>query len=88
MVAAIHSDGSQADEWVDKKMLASARSEYRSIVRTEQDVLPQVDGIVYVSEAARKGMARHVGGLDRDPVRRGLELRRRSPASTGDGQRA
>jgi glycosyltransferase involved in cell wall biosynthesis len=67
VVAAIHSDGSQADEWVDKKMLSTGSRLYRSIVRTEQEVLTSVDGIVYVSEAARAGMARHVAGIEQLP---------------------
>jgi glycosyltransferase involved in cell wall biosynthesis len=64
VAVAIHSDGSQADEWVDKKMLRVGSREYRSIVDLEQRLLPRVDGIVYVSEAARKGMTDHVKGLD------------------------
>jgi glycosyltransferase involved in cell wall biosynthesis len=67
VVAVIHSDGSQADEWVDKKMLKTGSGLYRSIIRTEQQVLPSVDGIVYVSEAARAGMAKYVDGIDRLP---------------------
>jgi glycosyltransferase involved in cell wall biosynthesis len=67
VVVAIHSDGSQADEWVDKRMLSVDSRVYRSIVDLEQCVLPQVDGIVYVSEAARKGMAKHVRGLEAIP---------------------
>ncbi len=67
VVVAIHSDGSQADEWVDKKMLKVGSRRYRSIAETERQVLPLVDGIVYVSEAARKGMAKHVGALDGIP---------------------
>jgi len=67
VVVAIHSDGSQADEWVDKKMLRVGSREYRSIVELEQRFLPQVDGIVYVSDAARKGMTRHVKGLEAIP---------------------
>jgi glycosyltransferase involved in cell wall biosynthesis len=65
VVVAIHSDGSQADEWVDKKMLKVGSLVYRSITELEQSVLPTLDGIVYVSEAARASMARHVQGLDR-----------------------
>lgn len=64
---AIHSDGSQADEWVDKKMLRVGSREYLSIVGLEQRFLPRVDGIVYVSEAARKGMEEHVQGLHEIP---------------------
>jgi glycosyltransferase involved in cell wall biosynthesis len=67
VVVAIHSDGSQADEWVDKRLLSTGSRFYRSIVRTEQEVLTSVDGIVYVSEAARAGMARHVAGIERIP---------------------
>ncbi len=64
VVVAVHSDGSQADEWVDKKMLKVGSREYRAIADTERTVLPKVDGIVYVSETARRAMAEHVKGLD------------------------
>ncbi len=67
VVIAIHSDGSQADEWVDKKLLKVGSREYRAIADTERQVLPNVDGIVYVSETARRGMAAHVEGLDLIP---------------------
>jgi len=67
VVVAIHSDGSQADEWVDKKMLRVGSREYRAIAGVERRFLPMVDGIVYVSEAARTGMANHVPGLDGIP---------------------
>jgi glycosyltransferase involved in cell wall biosynthesis len=67
VVVAIHSDGSQADEWVDKKMLKVGSREYRAIAGMERRILPMVDGIVYVSEAARTGMQKHVGGLDGIP---------------------
>jgi glycosyltransferase involved in cell wall biosynthesis len=67
VVVAVHSYGSQADEWVDKNMLRVGSREYRSIVDAEQRFLPQVDGIAYVSEAARKEMNEHVKGLDAIP---------------------
>jgi glycosyltransferase involved in cell wall biosynthesis len=67
VVVAIHSNGSQADEWVDKNMLRAGSRQYRSIIDLEREFLPQVDGIVYVSEAGRKGMAGHVQGLDKIP---------------------
>jgi len=64
VVVAIHSDGSQADEWVDKGMLTVSSREYRSIRELEQRVLTAVDGIVYVSDAARRGIGKAVEGLD------------------------
>ncbi len=67
VVVAIHSDGSQADEWADKKLLKVGSRYYRAIADMERRDLPMVDGIVYVSEAARSGMAKHVDGLDRIP---------------------
>jgi glycosyltransferase involved in cell wall biosynthesis len=67
VVVAIHSDGSQADEWVDKTLLKVGSRYYRAIAEMEKRDLPKVDGIVYVSEAARKGMTEHVEGLDRIP---------------------
>ena len=63
VVIAIHSDGSQADEWVDKKMLKVGSRQYRAIKDLEHRVLPNVDGIVYVSEAAKRAMLREVPEL-------------------------
>lgn len=67
VIVAIHSDGSEADEWVDKKMLAVDSPEYVGIKELEEQILPQVDGLLYVSESARRGISRNVGGLENVP---------------------
>jgi glycosyltransferase involved in cell wall biosynthesis len=50
---AVHYQTSQADGWVDKGYLKRGGTVYRAIRRMESVVLPQVDGLVYVSEWAR-----------------------------------
>lgn len=56
VVMAVHFQTSQADEWVRKKQIAPNGSVYKAIRRLEQEVIPQLDGIVYVSEAARRDL--------------------------------
>ncbi|MFZ0664731.1 MAG: glycosyltransferase, partial [Acidimicrobiales bacterium] len=63
VIVTIHSDGSEADEWVDKKLLNRGSRAYRSIREIEQTVLPAVDGVVYVSQAAKRGMTAEVPDL-------------------------
>jgi glycosyltransferase involved in cell wall biosynthesis len=64
VVLAIHFDVSQADEWVSKDKLRQGGRVYRGITELERRVLPLVDGIVYVSESARQGVASHVNGVE------------------------
>jgi glycosyltransferase involved in cell wall biosynthesis len=56
VVLAVHFRISQADEWADKKQIKPGGVVFRAIRRTERDVIPQVDGIVYVSEWARSAL--------------------------------
>lgn len=49
----VHFNNSQAEEWAGKGMIQQQGSLYRSIERLEADVLPQLDGIVYVSDFSR-----------------------------------
>jgi glycosyltransferase involved in cell wall biosynthesis len=53
VVMAVHFNVSQADEWVDKGKLSRGDRVYRHIKSFEDRVLPQLDGIVYVSEFMR-----------------------------------
>jgi glycosyltransferase involved in cell wall biosynthesis len=53
VVMAVHYQSSQADGWVDKKRIKPGGFVYRAIKRMEKDVIPRVDGIVYVSNWAR-----------------------------------
>jgi glycosyltransferase involved in cell wall biosynthesis len=49
VVMAVHFNVSQADEWCEKGMITADGSTYRRIVEHERRVLPQLDGIVYMS---------------------------------------
>lgn len=49
----VHFNISQAEEWADKGMIRRQGKFYRSIECLEADVLPRLDGIVYVSQYSR-----------------------------------
>jgi glycosyltransferase involved in cell wall biosynthesis len=53
VVMAVHFRISQADEWADKREIRRDGPVFRAIRRLERDVIPQVDGLVYVSKWAR-----------------------------------
>jgi glycosyltransferase involved in cell wall biosynthesis len=58
VVLAIHYKVSQADEWVNMSSGAIKRDgiAFRAIRRTERETIPEVDGIVYVSDWARQAV--------------------------------
>jgi hypothetical protein len=56
VVLAVHFRISQADEWADKNEIARGGVVFRAIRRTERSVLPRVDGLVYVSDWARRAV--------------------------------
>jgi glycosyltransferase involved in cell wall biosynthesis len=56
VVLAVHFRTSQADEWADKNDIARGGTVFRAIRRTERRVLPRVDGLVYVSDWARRAV--------------------------------
>ena len=53
VIMAIHFQTSQADEWARKGVLPLNGTVYRSIRDFERNVIPEVDGIVFVSQGAR-----------------------------------
>lgn len=53
VVMAVHFNISQADEWADKGEIPTAGRTYSSIRSFEADVLPRLDGVVYVSQFMR-----------------------------------
>ena len=53
VVMAVHLRISQADEWADKKEIKRDGTVFRAIRKVEREVIPQVDGLVYVSRWAR-----------------------------------
>jgi glycosyltransferase involved in cell wall biosynthesis len=56
VVMAVHFRISQADEWADKKLIKRDGTVFRAIRRTEREVIPQVDGLMYVSRWARNAL--------------------------------
>jgi glycosyltransferase involved in cell wall biosynthesis len=56
VVMAVHMRISLADEWADKKEIKRDGTVFRAIRRLERDVIPQVDGLVYVSKWARDAL--------------------------------
>ncbi|HXT88252.1 MAG TPA: glycosyltransferase family 4 protein [Trebonia sp.] len=56
VVMAVHFRTSQADEWVNMKQIRRDGRVFRAIRRLEQEVIPQVDGLVFVSKWARDAL--------------------------------
>jgi glycosyltransferase involved in cell wall biosynthesis len=56
VVMAVHFRISQADEWADKKQIRRNGIIFRAIRQVEREVIPQVDGLVYVSSWARNAL--------------------------------
>ncbi|AXS80116.1 glycosyltransferase family 4 protein [Dechloromonas sp. HYN0024] len=53
VVMVAHFNISQADEWAGKGMIREGSPLYRSIQKFEADVLPRVDGLIFVSDFMR-----------------------------------
>lgn len=56
VIMAVHFRVSQADEWADKKKIKRDGTVFRAIRQVERDVIPQADGLVYVSRWARNAL--------------------------------
>lgn len=56
VVMAVHFRISQADEWADKKLIEPDGTVFRAIRQLEREVVPQVDGLMYVSRWARDAL--------------------------------
>jgi glycosyltransferase involved in cell wall biosynthesis len=56
VVLAVHFRISQANEWADKHQISSDGTVFRAIRQVEREVIPQVDGLVYVSRWARDAL--------------------------------
>jgi glycosyltransferase involved in cell wall biosynthesis len=56
VVMAVHLRISMADEWADKKQVKRDSIVFRAIRQVERGVIPQVDGLVYVSRWARDAL--------------------------------
>ncbi|MGZ0146845.1 glycosyltransferase family 4 protein [Kribbella sp. WER1] len=67
VVMAAHLNISQADEWAGKGELPEGGRLYRSIRAYEERLLPELDGIVYMSEFARSVLAERIPAIRRVP---------------------
>ena len=56
VIMAVHFRISQADEWADKKQIKRDGTVFRAMRQVEREVIPQVDGLVYVSRWARNAL--------------------------------
>src|SRR5215472_13684243 len=56
VVMAVHFRISQADEWADKKLIRRNGTVFKAIRQLEREVIPQVDGLMYVSKWARNAL--------------------------------
>jgi glycosyltransferase involved in cell wall biosynthesis len=56
VIMAVHFRISQADEWADKGQISRGGSMFRAIRSLEREVIPQVDGLVYVSRWAQEAL--------------------------------
>ncbi len=56
VVMVVHFQTSQADEWAHKNQIQRDGIVFRAIRRFERKVIPRTDGLMYVSQSARKGL--------------------------------
>jgi glycosyltransferase involved in cell wall biosynthesis len=56
VILAVHFRISQSDEWADKKEIKRGGTVFRKIRQAEREIIPHVDGIVYVSRWARDAL--------------------------------
>lgn len=67
VVLAVHFRISQSDEWADKGQIRRGGRVYRWIRTLEHDVVPSVDGLVFVSSWARQAVRAWLPEVDRVP---------------------
>jgi glycosyltransferase involved in cell wall biosynthesis len=63
IVMVTHFNISQADEWVEKGLVIQNSQLYRSIKQFEADVLPKLDGLVFVSEFMKRELSKRIPGI-------------------------
>jgi len=63
VVAVVHFNISQADEWAEKGRIPHGGTVFRRIRKLEERVLPQVDGLVFVSQFMRQELQRRIPAL-------------------------
>ena len=56
VVMAVHMRISQADEWADKELIRRDGRVFRAIRQVEREVIPRLDGLVYVTQWAQDAL--------------------------------
>jgi glycosyltransferase involved in cell wall biosynthesis len=56
VVMAVHLRISMADEWANKKQIKHGGTAFRAMRQTEREVIPEVDGLVYMSQWAQDAL--------------------------------
>ena len=67
VVLVTHFNVSQADEWAGKGMLPPDHRLFNSIRRLEEQALPRVDGLVFVSQFARRELLQRIPAVSGVP---------------------
>jgi glycosyltransferase involved in cell wall biosynthesis len=67
VVMTVHFRISQADEWADKRQIKYGGRVFQAIRQVEREVIPQVDGLVYMSQWARDALLDWLPEADRVP---------------------
>jgi glycosyltransferase involved in cell wall biosynthesis len=68
VVMVVHFNISQADEWADKGMIRKGGALYAAIRGFEADLLPRLDGVVYVSDFMRREVAQRIPAAGKLPT--------------------
>ena len=63
VIMVTHFNISQADEWVGKGLIKPGGRYYQAIQKFEAEVLPQLDGIVFVSEFMRAALYQRISAI-------------------------
>ena len=69
VVMAVHFNISQADEWVGKGMICEGSALYCAIRKFEANILPRLDGLVFVSDFMRREVAARIPATTEVPYR-------------------
>ena len=67
IIMVVHFNISQADEWVEKRKIKHNGWLYRSIQKTESDVLPLLDGIIFVSSFMHSELLSRIPAINAVP---------------------
>ena len=68
VVMVVHFNISQADEWVGKGLIPQDGRLYRRICAFEAEVLPRLDGLVFVSQFMQRELASRIPAVSRVPA--------------------